>query len=157
MPDLNGMTIEQYLWDSIHIEPLALQEEYVRVPSDLAYWNAQYSDAFERLQRAKLSLDLGLARLNAEHRELLGVGGKKTTEAMVDAAVALDPEFERLRLEVIVAESQTKKLYGFVDAVRSKKEMIISVGAQLRAEMGGDPSLRAEHASAHMRDLGVGR
>jgi len=34
------------------------------------------------------------------------------------------------------------RLYGVIDAVRTKRDMLISIGAQVRAEMESDPSIR---------------
>ena len=48
------------------------------------------------------------------------------------------------------ADGRRLKLQGVLDAVRTKKDMLVSLGASMRAEMQGDPSIRAAHAEARM-------
>jgi hypothetical protein len=115
----------------------------VRVPADLAYWNAQYAAANERFLTAKIEAERTRSSLWLEHRAKLEDAGKKPTEKMVDAAVESDDRNYDARVALMRAEVEKGRLNGILDAVRTKRDMIVSIGAHQRAEMQGDPSLRA--------------
>jgi hypothetical protein len=138
------------LMDAVKIEPLALQEEFVRLPSDLAYWNARYADAQRTFLVRKLELDQLNARLRIELRERLLVTESKVTESMVDSRVELDDRYGNARLAMVEAEADKMHKYGAVDALRAKRDMLVSLGAHVRAEMQHDPQLRDESRGAKL-------
>lgn len=141
------MNIDKELARCVNIEPLILNEEFVRLPSDLAYWNGQYSEALKTYLTTKLQLKRLEAQLQMEKRVELETQNKKVTESMVEAAIEIDDRHHAAQLALIESECEKEKLDGFCEALRTKKEMLISLGASLRAEMNGDPMLRN-----HMRD-----
>jgi hypothetical protein len=136
-------TNEEYLRDCVHINEIALNEEYVRIPADLAFWNAKYADAQKAFLLAKLRLETGEAKLYIFHRERMTTG-KGPTEAQVDAACKSDPAYEAMRRETIDAEAGMLAIRGTCEAVRTKREMLVSLGATMRAEMQGDPVIRSQ-------------
>jgi hypothetical protein len=146
--------VEQYLTDCVQLEPMALQEEYVRIAPDLAYWNQKFATAQETFLRAKYALDELEAKLYIEHRERLVNSGAKFTEALIDSTVRSDPRIHDARDDLVRAESDKWKMNGVVDAVRTKRDMLVSLGAHVRAEMQGDPSLRHEAADVRARKAG---
>jgi hypothetical protein len=145
-------TPDEFLRDCVQIEPLALEEEFIRMPADLAYWTQRYAEAQRKCMLAKLDLDETDARLTLMHRERMLAVGDKATEKIVDSAVTSDPAMHAARAAFIEAEYEKNKLNGTVDAIRTKKDMLVSLGAHIRAELQGDPALRAQ-ARGH-RELG---
>jgi hypothetical protein len=143
---------DEYRRDCVRIEPLCMEEEFVRLPADLAHWNAQLSDAVRAFLLAKLNLEETEAKLTIVHREALIAENGKTTESQVAAAVTVDPKLHAARVMLIEAEVAKGRIGGFAEAVKAKRDMLISLGAQLRAEMQGDPSIRQTHANARMHD-----
>lgn len=133
--------LEEAVTTVVAVEPLALEEEFVRVPSDLAFWN----ERFARAQRAVLLEKAVLERVEAElselHRGMLKAAGK-ATDAMVEERVHRDPTYQRQKKAVADAEYEKLRAYGVVDAIRTKRDMIISLGAHIRAEMARDPVVR---------------
>lgn len=148
MTKLHDVEVDDYLYRSVTIVPEALQEEYVRLPADLAYWNKRYADAYEEVAKAKVGLSRLEALLRIHHRNELVADNAKVTESMVDAAVSGDERFQRAQDDLIAADVRRVTMQGNVDAVRAKREMIVSVGAQIRAEMAGDPTIRKQHEAA---------
>lgn len=147
--------LEKYVKDSVFIEPVALEEEFVRMPADLAYWGAQYA----RSVRGYLIADMEFDRTEAEVRilvreRLLSEAAPDpsekpakrgtVTESMVAAKVELDEDYQAARLALIEAEAEKVRVYGIVEAVKAKRDMLISLGANQRAEMKGDPVLRRD-------------
>jgi hypothetical protein len=147
MATLNEIEVEKFLKDSVDIEPTQLQEEYVRVPADIAYWNERYSQALRAHLLAKLELDRVYAILQIEKREVLSVAGGKVTEAIVSAAIEVDAKYQVARLATIDTEVEVSRLKGVSYAVSAKREMIVSLGAHLRIELQNDPIIR-EHYRA---------
>lgn len=144
---LDELGVDQYLAECVQIEPLAIEEEFVRVPADLAYWNERYTRAVDAFHRAKIRVSKLEALLSIEHREALTANGK-ATEKMIEAAVESDQRLLDARDSLVNAEVEKVRLAGYCEAVRTKRDMIISIGAHLRAEMGGDPSIRSQQAGA---------
>lgn len=130
--------------EAVKIEPLLLEEEFTRLPSDLAYWNAQFARANERHLRAKHEQDRGYARLMLLKREELIDRGEKLTEALVKATVESSDEWNDIRVSAIEAEVERERLKGLIVALMVKKDALVSIGAQMRAEMGADPRIRDE-------------
>lgn len=147
--------LDTYLKDSVRIVPEAIQEEFVRLPADLALWNHRYAQAYQLFVTRKVDADRLEALLEIEHRERLTMAGK-TTESQVKAAVETDSRMYDARRALIDAEVEKVRLNGVLDAVRSKRDMLISIGAHQRAEMQGDPSIRTARrgASGFDRDRG---
>jgi len=143
---------DEYLRECVAIEPLAIQEEYVRLPADLAYWNAQYANAQRAHLLAKVNLDVLERELYPVIRAELEAGGR-ATEKMIEAGIGQSEVWVEAKREVAEAEAEKGRLYGVLDAVRSKKDMLISLGAHLRIEMEGDPVLR-DHSRAYTKKMG---
>jgi hypothetical protein len=143
----------EYARLSVAIEPLALQEEYVRLPSDMAHWGARYARAFKAWKLAALAEERVEAELHLEHRERLamlggGEGKKGPTVDAVKSAVVNDQRYHDAHYRTIEAEVEKLRVQGTLEAVRAKREMLVSLGAQLRAEMQSDPRVRADVQAA---------
>lgn len=184
MAKLYDMDVDDYLYSTVNLEPLAIEEEFVRLPADLAYWNMRYAKALEALLRAKRDRDLLERRHYMEGREILMgkareaadtaaseaadmvEGGKKKASVKVsvkaptvgdiESYATTHPEVLAAREAEIVAEVEKVKLQGIVDAVRAKKDMLIQVGARQRTEMESDPSLREQARVAGLKREGLG-
>src|SRR5688572_3935542 len=132
MPEVD---IDQYLAECLRIEPTVIEEEYVRLPGDLAYWNARYSVAYQRWLQAKLERETTEARLSESWRGQLGTKPGRVTVGEVEAKVVQDPLYTQARQAENDAESEKVRLWGVMDALRTKKEMLVSLGAHMRLEM----------------------
>lgn len=145
--------MDAYLKQCVGINPEDIQEEFVRIPSDLAYWNARYARALREHLLAKVDRDVLKAQLDPLIRRELMEAGAKLTEALVKSTIESDDRLIEAERRCVEAEVQKNEVYGYLDAIRSKKEMLISLGAHLRAEMEGDPLIREEaKARKVMRD-----
>ena len=149
---LRDLEVDAYVLNAVTIVPEAIQEEYVRIPADLAYFNQRYADAYREYSHAKVGLARLEGLLRIKHREDLLASGVKVTESQVDASVQGDASYQDAQDRFVDADVARVRSQGVVDAVRAKREMLVSVGAHLRAEMGGDPSIRNQaNASASYR------
>ena len=147
--------LAQYLKDCVRIEPLALEEEFVRMPADLAYWNERYAKAVRAHLTAKIEVDrvrattrqvMRIRLTNPENAHLLA--GGKITEAMLESFITSDGDVRRVEDAEIEAEAKKIRLHGIIEAIRTKRDMLISLGANMRAEMQNDPMIKNEQREA---------
>lgn len=129
--------------DFLRIDPVLIQEEYVRLPADIAYWNACYADAFEAWALAKSAREQAYHRLMSHHRDLLEQKGKsRVTIGEVESQVFQDSQYIAARSDEIDSEAEKLRVHGVVEGLRAKKDMLVSLGAHMRLEMEHDPVLR---------------
>jgi len=140
-------TQQDYLEECVNILPEAIQEEFVRVPSDIAYWGHQYAMSLKTWKAAKLERERTEAELHIRQKELLiNQGVKRPTVGDIEAAVALNPDYQSAKLHEVEMEAEHLAAKVRYQAVCAKKDMVQSLGAQIRTEMERDPSIR-ERAS----------
>lgn len=149
LTDLGDVEVTQYLKECVTIEPMALEEEFIRVPSDIAYWGAKWADAQKAANMAKLARDQAEAAIEAEYRTEAATNGEKVTEKMIASRVVSDERMQAVEIALIDAEAEAARAKAFAEAVRSKKDMVISLGSQVRAEMQADPSIRNQMTGRH--------
>lgn len=150
MPSQEELT--QEVLDAVTIMPEVIQEEFVRVPADLARFNHRYAEAQKVYLRAKHNLDRVEAELYISMREAIINAGGKPTEKQIEAGIKVQPAYQAAVDDLVDAEHKKAETYGNVDAVRAKKEMLISLGAHIRSELEGDPSLRERSRGRRMVD-----
>lgn len=134
---------EKYARECVKLEPTALEEEFVRYTADFAYWGAKVADARQEESLAKLARDTMAADLDIAAREALA-GDKKPTEAMITAWVAKHPAMQSAEKDVIAATHAFDKLRAIWDALRAKRDMLVGLGAQHRAEMQHEPTVKVD-------------
>jgi len=140
--------LEEYRRACVRIEPMAIQEEYVRVPSDLAFWSESHANLYREWQLAKFdrekewgfALERSRAMLHSEGVKNARGGGP--TVDQVEARAVSDETYAVAKRNELFLEAETKRLYGMVDAVRTKRDMLVSLGAHIRAEMEHDPMIK---------------
>lgn len=135
--------IDSLLVDSTRIDPINVKDEFVRVSADMAYWGEQFAQASRTLQRKKLNYEQVRAALWLEKREGASRTGKKPpTVDDIKAMVETADELDEAKGALIDAEYERDRIKAVLEAVRAKKDMLISFGAHVRAEMNGDPVIR---------------
>ena len=148
MAKLKDLDIDDYLKQCIELEPEAINEEFARMSADYAYWNERYAAANKSHLAAEWEEEKVEARLYLHFKEPAD-GKKPPTEAAVDAAVKLSPEYDAAHLKVLEYAAERDYLRGVLETLRTKREMLVSTGAQLRQEAQGD--LRMSERSATRR------
>jgi hypothetical protein len=132
-----------------NIDPNHLQEEYLAVPGDLGFFCGLYADAIEQHLAAKRALEFGEGELSLHHRA--SNTGRRITEGEIDALLAGDPEYWRLREDVDAAEVIKKRVGGVIEAIEKKADMLVSLGADVRRERDWAPSINDKERRAGLR------
>lgn len=138
---------DEYLLECININPEDISGEFERIPGQLAYWNARYARALRVHLEAEINVKVTKARVYRDTREAIIAKGGKPTEEYMKSLVESNHDYMEEQYTAAAAEADKNLMYGKLDAIRSKKEMIISLGAHMRAEMGGDPLIREQAAA----------
>jgi hypothetical protein len=136
----------QHARAAVHIDEADLRSEMIRIPADLAYYGHQLAVAHRRVTEAKLELESVEGFVYLEVREMLedlADSKKGPTEATIKAKTAADVRIRNARAQMIEAEFEMGQVRAHVDAVRAKREMLVSLSALARAEMG-PTSVRAD-------------
>ncbi len=124
-----------YLHESVGILPEAIREEFVRVPADLAYWGERFAEAVKDFLTAEHERKTCYAITRLKIRELAQLRGEKLTEKDCDAWVEQTPEYTACKLAEITCEAAKFAAKARLDAVSAKRDMCMSLGAHIRAEM----------------------
>ncbi len=135
---------EKYVEQSVTIDEENISGEYVRVSADLAYFVRRYADAeYEYLAaKAEVRKAEGVAYERAREELEADPEVKKATEKMVDAR-AVQSVGLSVALEELAKASSKRKVYdGYVDAIKTKRDMLISLGAHMRKEREAEPMIR---------------
>jgi hypothetical protein len=139
MPDFTEYTTadseDTYAKQSVEIVPEAIREEFVRVPSDMAFWGERYAEAVRAYLVAEQNRKATHARLRLTIRSVAAAGGTKMTEADVEAHIESAPEYQNAKLAEIEAEAAKLAAKTRFDAVAAKRDMCMSLGAHIRSEM----------------------
>lgn len=125
--------LDAYLADCVTVEPAALEEEFVRLPADVAFWGAKYAAIFSHWLDRKQVVKQVEAALVRQARDNWA-GDKKPTVSEVDSWVLQQPEFRRAQAEEDAAEAEKVRLSMIMEALRTKRECLISLGAHIRHE-----------------------
>jgi len=136
---------------AVSINPDGIQEEYVQLPPTLHRWLTERTEAIKLVRLAELDLEVVEARVKGRARkdrlEEIEAAGKDAklkplTEDQTNDAMVLDDEYQAARRKVIEAGERKDRSQAMVDAVHAKREMLVSLGADLRLRFENDPSIR---------------
>lgn len=131
-----ALTEEDYLRECIAVEHEALRQEFIRLPADLAYWGERYAVAVRDHLAAEHNRKVTYAKVHLIVKEQAALKGQKISEKDTESWVEQTPEVIAARAEEIEAEGTMHLARSRRDAVAAKKDMIVSLGATARAEMG---------------------
>jgi len=134
---------------AVSIDPLAseipasLNAELIQFPEEVARWGFRVAEAAREVQMSELLEDDCWAASLEKAKMVLGPLVRGTTNAAdYERAARQDPEWRKARIKHIHADAKLGRLKSAMEALRTKREALMSLGANLRQEMERDPSLR---------------
>ena len=119
----------------VDIDDQDLHGEYSRAAHHLAVWGVEYAQAQRGFLLAKSNRERTEAQLRLALREDYEATGKKATEATVEALLRTHPQYDDAKLDEVEAEAEALRVRGILNAVKTKCDMLVSLGATQRAEM----------------------
>jgi hypothetical protein len=149
MPSLNLLTSfsvgdVQYsstLEDDLHIDNANIAEAYLTHSNKFAFYATAYELALDHETRMKARLDQVYALLDEQARQELQAKGLKVTEKMVENVVITSDDYKTTQERYFEAKKNTGLLRASKDAMMARKDMLVSLGANYRAEINSDPTL----------------
>lgn len=131
-----ALTEEDYLRECLTIEHEALRQEFIRIPADLAYWGERYAIAVGAHLAAEHDRKVIYAKTHLIVKETAALKGQKISEKDTESWVEQTPEVMTARTTEIEAEATMHLARSRRDALMAKKDMVVSLGAMARSEMG---------------------
>lgn len=119
----------------VDIDDQDLHGEFSRAAHHLALWGERYAQAQRAYLRAKVDRERIESMLRLSLREDYEAAGKKATEATVDALLKTHPQYDATKLDEVDTEAEALRVRGILNAVKTKCDMLVSLGATQRAEM----------------------
>jgi len=126
------------------INPVDIQGEFTRIAALIALYNEAYAEALKAHLHRKAGRDRMFAARYLAHRQAVLEAGEKATEGVLKARVLVDKEYVLALERAAAAEVEKVRLGGVLNALATKRDALISLGAHLRDEMAGSPRVRGE-------------
>ena len=130
--ELNGK--KQKLSDFTAVDENMLSQEFSQQASKMAYIGHMMVEAEMAYNDRKTEREILEAEIDADSRAVLEEDGVKYTEAKIRGMVVVDEERIKAVNDEADAYEAYKKLKVLADAMRIKGDMLISLGALVRAE-----------------------
>lgn len=135
--------------------PAVIKREFEEFTRRRRRFRALRTRAFADVKYAERRLERTEARTRLSYKQVLkpsGAGyvdgrGRKVTAEDVDAYVVTSEEVILAGDRLVEAQVRRERLDGILDDASAKKEMLISLGAQVRTELEGEPSIRSRRSS----------
>lgn len=149
------------LAEDLKIDSANINEAFCNQPALYAWWATVSSQAKALVERKKLEVDRQdefikktlIGELDAEVRQELEMNGEKVTETKVTNSIYVHPRYKEelaelygLKEELQELQEQYVALEIAKEALNQRKDMLISLGAQLRQE-GGNVDLSLKQMS----------
>ena len=124
---------------AVSVDANDIENDMVKLSAQLARFNYLLTQALRASLTAKMNLEIGEARMHLMHRASLEQLGHKTTEKLLESLVRDDPNYTILREALIVADVERERLRGITSAIMAKREMLVTIGNRINAELRADP------------------
>jgi len=103
----------------VSIDKFALDDEWVKHPSNVLSYSEQAVEAERVVSRLELRKDVLIAQLDQQLRE---TATERVTEAVLKNFIARQPEFQELEEEIILAKYELNMLRAVVRALEHKRK-----------------------------------
>lgn len=117
------------------IDEQSLSDEFVRHPSVFSWYSTVLALYEAKSDRLKYQLDVMCAQLDHRIRQDAAKSGDKIVEKQVESAMKMDPKYQVLQEEHLDTKLVVKRLSALVRGLEVKRDMLIQLGARLRAEL----------------------
>ncbi len=132
-------TSEEPIAEALSMDPTNIKRDFVQLPGHFAFYGEKAAVAMRSQLRAKAEVKRCRARVYLDFKEDAEVeradGTKrKFSEAQLDAMVETHPHVVEAGDELIECEYQKAHAYGELEALRSKRDALVSITGHVRDE-----------------------
>lgn len=147
---VDGVPTETELGDDLAIDPGDINQSFIDQPGKFAWWAVMAAKARAKADRLKVAAEKQddfirktlVGTLDSKVRQELELDGEKITESKVTSGIykhadyiAAVDEYNKLREQWVQANEDASVLEAARDAMYQRKDMLISLGANMRMDM----------------------
>lgn len=142
--DVYGRPHKVLVPDLVKIGEDTINDDICKQPGHYAFYAAALADVRSRRDAAAQALKDKRAEEEIKFRKVADDCQIKTTEAKIAAQVELHPDVQKWKAHLLILEGGAGKLDAIVRSFEHRKEMLITLGANMRTdvEKGAAPSIR---------------
>ena len=129
----------------LHINRADLSTEFAEHSRKYGWYSTAYEIASDVEQRLKADLEKAYAILDVQARNNLTAAGVKPTEAKVKNLIITHKEYLQKQDEYFSAKTEAALIKAARDAMIHRKDCLISLGANLRAEAASNPHIMQDN------------
>jgi len=142
---------ESSLKQDLAIDRSNLSEEFANHSRTYGWYSTAYEIALDVEQRKKAELARAYAVLDVQARTNMEAAGVRPTEAKVSNVVITHPEYVALQELYFEAKTSAAVIKAARDAMIHRKDCLVSLGANLRAEAASNPSILKDQYKSNNR------
>lgn len=133
---------------AVNTEPTAIQEEYCAVPADIHRWAGIVAERDEVLDVAEAELKIHEAEEAKKIVDSVPAGEKVPGEGVRQDRVRAGKGYRERVMAVARARRGKAEAMAVLEAVRAKRELLVSLGADIRQqiELADGPTIRDRRA-----------
>ena len=158
--------VKMDLCEDLKIDSFNISEDFCEQPAKYAYWATVAAQAKSLVDHKKSEVErledylkkTLVGELDSVVRQELDMNGEKITESKVTNGIYIHPKYKEtqkklyaLKDELLELQKQSDMLNVAKDAMNQRKDMLISLGAQLRLEGGNLELMMKEKAAEIVR------
>lgn len=137
-----GTIVESTAEEDLAVDRDNLSYEFEKHASSFNNYASAYEICLDYETRKKAQLERLYALCDVQARAEMTQGGVKVTEKKVENMVITMTDYVKMQDEYFDACLQTRLVKAARDAMIQKKDCLISLGANIRAELSNDPSMK---------------
>jgi hypothetical protein len=140
--NIDGTPVDYDLTEDLYVSnELDLTRHMNEIPGHIAYWGILFVRANNSENRLKDEYKIWIAKIKSE---VVNAGGKFNSETSKEEAVIVKYPDEYLKWQKLLEDSRyVQDMLGVVrQAFSAKQEMLISIGAQVRASMSSGITIK---------------
>ncbi len=128
--------------EDIRIDMYNLNNCLIKQADIMMTYSSNYELASQEEFALKEALERAYAVLDPQARIMLQSSGQKTTEATVDATIIANDEYVALQTKYLAAKKNAGQWKAARDSVIHRKDMLVQLAANYRAENMGEITLK---------------
>ena len=125
-----------------------------RQASLFAHYSMLAHKAQFQADRADQQVDLVEAQLDQKYRDAFATAGTKVTENMIKSAIIKDSKYQAALIRKHESKAIAEMVKSAADSFRHRRDMLIQVGADLRAEAQGGVRTKEHPGASALEAMG---
>lgn len=139
-----AVKISEQVQDDLRVDPDDLNMEFLKQPGLTHHYGTMEVLAEDRFEEAKIEHDVLVAKITEEKRRTYELSGQRIAKATLDGIVSMDPRVRDSSKNLKEARKAKKLAKVAMKAIDHRMSVLISLGANQRAQMQSEPSIRDE-------------